>query len=93
MFDSSQKTTNLSVLTLDQGSFDLSSENSRRGTMLCFYRGLYRLLYVHYFKKFQAPLNEFSECGVGTISISSYVQECTKHLAKKIGADSLILPV
>ena len=36
-----QKTPDLAVDTLDHGRFDLTSEDSKRGTVICFYRGLH----------------------------------------------------
>ena len=84
-----QKTPNLSVPTLDQGPFDLSSETSQRGTVLCFYRGLHCPLCATYLKEFQALVKAFSERGVGTIAISSDGQERTEQMAQKIGVDGL----
>ena len=84
-----QKTPNLSVPTLDQGPFDLSSETSQRGTVLCFYRGLHCPLCATYLKEFQALVKAFSERGIGTIAISSDGQERTEQMAQKIGVDGL----
>ena len=86
-----QKTPNLSVPTLDQGLFDLSSETSQRGTVLCFYRGLHCPLCATYLKEFQALVTAFAERGVGTIAISSDGQERAEKMAQKIGIDGCAL--
>ena len=83
------KKPNLSVPILDQGLFDLSSETSQRGTVLCFYRGLHCLLCATYLKDSQALVNGFAERGVGTIAISSDGQDRTEKMAQKIGIDGL----
>jgi len=77
-----QKTPNLSVPTLDQGPFDLSSETSQRGTVLCFYRGLHCPLCATYLKEFQALVKAFSERGVGTIGKTSIGIEEPKLFAE-----------
>lgn len=84
-----QKTPTLSVPTLNQKQFDLSSETSPRGTVICFYRGLHCPLCATYLKEFQALVSNFSERGVSTIAISSDGKNRTEKMAQKVDADSL----
>jgi peroxiredoxin len=59
-----QKTPSLIVPTLDHGSFDLSSEVSERGTVICFYRGLHCPICAKYLTEFEKKTAEFAERGV-----------------------------
>ena len=84
-----QKTPNLTVNTLDHGSFDLSSESSERGVVICFYRGLHCPICANYLKDFEKRVPEFAEKGVTAIAISSDGQERTRAMADKIEAKDL----
>lgn len=84
-----QKTPDLNLPTLDHGQFDLSSESSERGTVICFYRGLHCPLCATYLTEFQKRVDDFAERGVSTIAISSDGEARTRQMADKIGADSL----
>lgn len=84
-----QKTPDLKLQTLDHGVFDLSTEASERGTVICFYRGLHCPICATYLTEFQKQVANFAERGVSTIAISSDGEERAREMAKKIGADSL----
>jgi len=84
-----QKTPDLTLPTLDHGTFDLSAENSERGTVICFYRGLHCPICANYLTEFQNRVADFSERGVTTIAISSDGEERTREMAEKISADTL----
>jgi peroxiredoxin len=84
-----QKTPDLSVPTLDHGAFDLASESSERGTVICFYRGLHCPICATYLTELQKRVADFAERGVATIAIGSDGQERTRAMADKIGADTL----
>ena len=84
-----QKTPNLAVPTLDHGAFDLTSENSERGTVICFYRGLHCPLCATYLTEMEKRVADFAERGVATIAISSDSEERTRAMADKIGAKGL----
>jgi len=84
-----QKTPDLSVDTLDQGRFELSSENSDRGTVICFYRGLHCPICATYLKEFEKLTEEFAKRGVSTIAISSDTEERAQAMQEKIGAKNL----
>ena len=84
-----QKTPDLKLQTLDHGLFDLSAEQSKRGTVICFYRGLHCPICATYLTEFQKRVADFAERGVNTIAISSDGAERTKAMADKIGADTL----
>ncbi|WP_114287741.1 peroxiredoxin-like family protein [Candidatus Halocynthiibacter alkanivorans] len=84
-----QKTPDLSLSTLDHGDFDLASEVSDRGTVICFYRGLHCPICANYLTELQKRVADFAERGIKTIAISSDGEERTRAMADKIGADSL----
>ena len=84
-----QKTPDLTLPTLDQGKFDLSSDASERGTVICFYRGLHCPICANYLTEFQKRVADFAERGVATIAISSDGEERARAMADKIGADTL----
>ena len=84
-----QKTPDLSVDILDQDRFDLSSETSERGTVICFYRGLHCPICATYLKEFEKLAEEFAKRGVSTIAISSDTEERARAMQEKIGAENL----
>ena len=84
-----QKTPDLSLPTLDHGQFDLSSETSKRGTVICFYRGLHCPICATNLTEFQKRTADFAERGVGTIAISSDGEERARQMADKISATTL----
>lgn len=84
-----QKTPNLALPTLDHGAFDLTSESSERGTVICFYRGLHCPLCATYLAELEKRVAEFAERGITCIAISSDGEERTRAMADKIGAKSL----
>ncbi len=84
-----QKTPDLTLSTLEHGTFDLSSDASKRGTVICFYRGLHCPICANYLTELQKLVADFTERGVATIAISSDGEERTRAMADKIGADTL----
>ncbi|MCB1754862.1 MAG: AhpC/TSA family protein [Gammaproteobacteria bacterium] len=84
-----QKTPDLSVRTLEHGDFDLATEASQRGTVICFYRGLHCPICANYLKDFERQVPEFDKRGVNAIAISSDDKERTRAMAEKIGATQL----
>ena len=84
-----QKTPGLTLETLDHGTFDLTTDGSERGTVICFYRGLHCPICATYLTEFQKRVADFADRGVKTIAISSDGQERTRAMADKIGADTL----
>lgn len=84
-----KKTPALSVATLDNGVFDLGSEPSERGTVICFYRGLHCPICANYLTELEKQTPAFAERGVGTIAISSDGQDRARAMADKIGAETL----
>ncbi len=84
-----QKTPDLAVDTLDHGRFDLSSERSRTGTLICFYRGLHCPICANYLKELEKHVADFAERGVGTIAISSDDEARARAMADKIDASDL----
>jgi peroxiredoxin len=84
-----QKTPNLTLPTLADGGFDLSTEESEHGTVICFYRGLHCPICASYLTEFQKRVADFAERGVATIAISSDGEERARGMAEKIGADTL----
>lgn len=84
-----QKTPNLNLPLLGGGTFDLSTEQSERGTVVCFYRGLHCPICANYLKELEKKTAAFAERGVKTIAISSDGEERTRAMAEKIEAKSL----
>lgn len=84
-----QKTPDLTLPTLNHGTFDLSAESSERGTVICFYRGLHCPICATYLTEFQKRATDFAERGVSTIAISSDGEARAREMAEKIGADTL----
>ncbi len=84
-----QKTPNLNVETVSNGTFDLATEGSERGTVICFYRGLHCPICATYLKEFEKTASQFAERGVTTIAISSDEQDRAQAMAEKIEAKDL----
>lgn len=84
-----QKTPNLTIPTVDHGNFDLSTEGSERGTVICFYRGLHCPLCATYLKELDKLVSEFADRGITCIGVSSDGEERAREMAEKIGAKNL----
>ncbi|WP_323764816.1 peroxiredoxin-like family protein [Marinovum sp.] len=84
-----KKTPDLNLPTLDHGTFDLSAEQSERGTVICFYRGLHCPICANYLTEFQKRVADFAERGVNCIAVSSDGEDRARLMADKIGADTL----
>ena len=84
-----QKTPELAVPTLDHGAFDLSTDGSERGTVICFYRGLHCPLCATYLTELEKRVGDFAERGVKTIAVSSDGEERAREMADKISASNL----
>ena len=84
-----QKTPDLTVPTLSGDQFTLSQEQSERGVVICFYRGLHCPICANYLKELEKQTPAFAERGVSTIAISSDGRERTEAMAEKIEADTL----
>lgn len=84
-----QKTPDLSLPTLEGGTFDLAKETSERGTVICFYRGLHCPICATYLSELKKRVPDFAERGVSTIAISSDGEERTRAMSDKIENDGL----
>ncbi|EBA15647.1 hypothetical protein RSK20926_15556 [Roseobacter sp. SK209-2-6] len=84
-----QKTPDLNLPLLGGGTFDLSSEEGSRGTVVCFYRGLHCPLCATYLKELEKRVADFAERGVNCVAISSDGEERTRAMADKIEASAL----
>lgn len=84
-----QKTPDLSVATLDHGAFDLATEKSEKGIVICFYRGLHCPICATYLTEFEKRAADFAERGVTTIAVSSDTEERARAMAEKIEAKNL----
>ena len=84
-----QKTPGLSLATLDHGQFDLPSDGSERGTVICFYRGLHCPICANYLIELEKRVDDFTERGVKTIAVSSDGEKRTRAMAEKINAKGL----
>ena len=79
-----QKTPDLAVPTLDHGTFDLSAEQTERGTVICFYRGLHCPICANYLQEFDKQAPAFAERGVGVLALSTDGPDRTRDMADKI---------
>ena len=84
-----QMTPDLAVETLANGRFDLSTETSARGTVVCFYRGLHCPICATYLAELEKLTPAFAERGVTTIAISSDNHERAQSMANKLEAKNL----
>jgi len=84
-----QKTPDLSVSALAGDTFDLATEQSERGVVICFYRGLHCPICANYLKEMEKQTPAFAERGVTTIAISSDGEERARAMADKIEAETL----
>ncbi|MEE4188386.1 MAG: peroxiredoxin-like family protein [Roseobacter sp.] len=84
-----QKTPDLTVPTLDHGTFDLASDNAEKGTVVCFYRGLHCPLCATYLAELERLTPEFEARGVKTIGLSVDGAERARLMGDKIKAKSL----
>lgn len=84
-----QKTPDLTLPTLDHGRFDLATDGSGRGTVVCFYRGLHCPICARYLTEMQKLVADFAERGVKTVAVSSDGEDRARGMAEKIGATTL----
>ena len=84
-----QKTPDLKLNTLDHGGFDLTTDGSERGTVVCFYRGLHCPICANYLTELEKRTADFAERGEKTIAVSSDGEERARGMADKIGASDL----
>lgn len=84
-----QKTPDLTLQTLKDGEFNLSTESSERGTVVCFYRGLHCPICAKYLMELEEQVDNFKERGVNVIAISSDTKERAESMAEKTKAEKL----
>jgi len=84
-----QKVPDLKLPTLSHGTFDLASDDAKRGTVICFYRGLHCPICATYLTELEKRTPEFAERGVKTIAVSSDGDDRTRQMADKIAAENL----
>ncbi|NNK78686.1 MAG: AhpC/TSA family protein [Litoreibacter sp.] len=84
-----QKTPNLSLPMVGGGQFDLATDGSERGTVVCFYRGLHCPICATYLKELERLTPEFAKRGIKTLAVSSDGEERAADMAKKIEAENL----
>lgn len=86
-----KKTPDLSIPLVTGEQFKLSEEQNARGTVVCFYRGLHCPICANYLKELERLTPEFKERGIGTIAVSTDVQERAQAMADKVGMSELRL--
>ena len=74
-----QKTPDLSLPTLDHGQFDLSTDGSERGTVICFYRGLHCPLCANYLTELEKRVDEFAESDVKAFCVETASVSALQH--------------
>lgn len=85
------KTPDLSVPQLGGGTFDLSAQTPKLGTIICFYRGLHCPLCATYLAELDRLTPDFAERGVETFALSHDGLDRTKAMADKIKVQNLRL--
>ena len=83
------KTPNLKLQTVADGNFELSSEVSERGTLICFYRGLHCPICATYLKELEQLTPQFEERGIKTIAVSTDDEERANKMTTRINAKNL----
>ena len=83
------KTPNLKLQTVANGNFELSSEVSERGTLVCFYRGLHCPICATYLKELEKLTPQFQERGMKTIAVSTDDEGRANEMATSINAKNL----
>ena len=83
------KTPNLNIQTVADENFELSSEISERGTLICFYRGLHCPICATYLKELEKLTPQFQERGINTIAVSTDNEERANEMAARISATNL----
>ncbi|MCJ7873103.1 peroxiredoxin-like family protein [Marinovum sp. 2_MG-2023] len=86
-----KKTPDLTVPLVTGETFKLSEEANERGTVICFYRGLHCPICANYLKELERLTPEFAERGIGTVAVSTDVEERAKAMAEKVGMSNLRL--
>ena len=76
-----QKTPDLTLPMLGGETFDLGTEGSERGTVICFYRGLHCPICANYLTELEKRTADFNERGVTTIAVSSDEEERAQAMA------------
>jgi peroxiredoxin len=84
-----KKVPDLTLPLVGGGEFDLASEQSERGTVICFYRGLHCPICANYLTELEKRTADFAERGVNTVAVSSDPQDRAVEMAGKIEAKSL----
>jgi len=84
-----QKTPALTLPLVGGGRFDLASDGSERGTIVCFYRGLHCPICAGYLKELERLTPKFAERGLKTVAISADGEERAGAMAEKVGAKAL----
>lgn len=84
-----QKTPDLSLPVVGGGRFTLSTENTQRGTVICFYRGLHCPICATYLKELERLTPQFNERGISTIAVSSDDAERAGAMVERVGASAL----
>ncbi len=84
-----EKTPDLTLPILGGGQFDLTTDGSERGTVVCFFRGLHCPLCATYLQELERLTPEFAERGVKTVAVSSDGEDRTQQMADKVGTSAL----
>jgi hypothetical protein len=84
-----QTTPDLALPLVGGGAFRLSAERSKRGTLVCFYRGLHCPVCARYLTELERLTPAFSERDVGTVAVSSDGADRAAAMAEKVGASEL----
>ena len=84
-----EKTPDLKLPILGGGEFNLTTDGSERGTVVCFFRGLHCPLCATYLQELERLTPDFAERGVKTVAVSSDGEDRTQQMAHKVGTSAL----
>lgn len=84
-----QKTPDLNLPTLTGETFDLATDGSERGTIVCFYRGLHCPICATYLTELERLTPEFATRGIKTVAVSTDGKDRTQDMADKVKASEL----
>ena len=84
-----KKTPDLTVPMIGGSTFNLAEEDTERGVVICFYRGLHCPICANYLKELEKQTPAFAERGVKTIAVSSDSEDRAEAMAEKIEAENL----
>ncbi len=89
MLTPAQPVPDLSVQTLDHGTFHLSRDHGKNGTLVIFYRGLHCPICIRQMTELETKIDALNELGVETIMISGDGADRARQTVEKAGTGAV----